>query len=230
MRAMEKKLFRRVVISVAFIATSIVLFIFFGLPLVVSLILAFTSFQKHAPDEQIQAQQVLLPPVVNPSFEATNSARVTLTGFGQKDAKIILLVNDREQVNATVEEDGSFIAQKVVLMEGENKIQAVSRLGDISSSPSSALIIVYKNTPPRLDVTSPSGNEDVSGENPVYAITGDTDPGNRVYVNERLVIVNPQGHFSHPVSLDPGENVFLLKATDIAGNEQELERRITYYP
>ena len=39
-------------------------------------------------------------------------------------------------------------------------------------------------------------------------------------INERLVIVGPEGNFSYDYVLKEGENVFKIKAQDKAGNAQ----------
>lgn len=67
---------------------------------------------------------------------------------------------------------------------------------------------------PDLDLALPSGIVDA----PEVVVKGSTDPGARVFVADRRVLVDPSGRFEHVVSLVRGANMIVVEAVDESGN------------
>jgi hypothetical protein len=59
-----------------------------------------------------------------------------------------------------------------------------------------------------------------------YTITGKTEPGATLTINEDTVTVAVDGSFSYPVELDVGDNAYYLHAVDAVGHTADLTRVI----
>lgn len=230
LRTEEKKLYRKLFLTIASLIFSALLFLFVGLPLFARIIFGLTSLNQNKSVENKSSSAVLFPPTLDPVLEATNSAKIKISGYGDKDTTVIIMVNDVEVVKVTADKDGKFSANNITLDQGANSITAKSALKDSESSPSSPINIVYKKTPPKLDVESPSDGEKFYSENKEANISGKTDPENTISVNERFVIVDQDGNFSYKLPLSDGENKLKIIATDQAGNQTTEERKVNYTP
>lgn len=76
-----------------------------------------------------------------------------------------------------------------------------------------------------LEVYEPKDNEVVNKPN--LTIRGKTSPLAEVFVNEKELKADPQGNFSTVLSLDEGENVITVAASDVQGNYAEKELAVT---
>ncbi len=230
LRYQEKKIFRRFLYSLMFIIAIVILAIYAGLPLLAKIILAFSSLKKNTVSTAKIEQTYLFPPVLDPTYEATNSANIMVSGLGDKDTTVKIFVNGREVAKVLADSDGKFYAKKISLEEGQNEIYAKSIKDNKESSSSSVLSVIYKKNPPTVEITSPKDGERISSDNRNITITGQTEPGNRITVNDRMAIVNSEGKFNHSVNLSDGENKFKIVATDTAGNSTTMEFKVTYSP
>lgn len=172
----------------------------------------------------------LAPPVLNIPYEATNSSQITISGFASSNTKVRLYIDDQlteEVVSAT---DGSFIIEKVSLNLGTNNIygKTVDNEGKMSL-PSKLIKLIFDNEKPILEVSEPEDGKKVSGDKKVK-ISGKTEVGAQVFINNSRVIVDRDGNFSTDQSLNDGDNDFNIKALDQALNSVEIVRRVTYQP
>lgn len=225
----EKKLYRRLVLTVGLFVLIGVFAIFIGLPLFARVILLFSSFRKDQVSNT-QEEVFVMPPSINPYFEATNSAKIALSGYGDKDATIRISVNDKVVTNVKTDNEGKFTADNIPLKEGDNSITAIIIKDKHESSPSAAINVVYKKSPPKITINSPKDGDKISGDKRDITIVGETDPGNRITINDRLAIVDQDGKFNFATTLSDGENKFKIKAVDTAGNTAEMEFKVTYNP
>lgn len=228
-KAEEKRLFHRFLITTGAVVVSIVLVLYAGLPILAKIIAFFTPTTRNQLNTNVSSL-FLLPPSLDPTFEATNSSSVTISGFGDKEATVKIFVNGREITKVKTDSDGRFLAKKISLKEGDNNITAKTVKDQKESSPSSVLHIIYKNSRPSLEITQPEDNARFSGDSKEITISGETEADNRVTINDRLAIVDTQGIFSYKVSLNEGENKFKIIVTDQAGNITDKEIKVTYNP
>ncbi len=77
-----------------------------------------------------------------------------------------------------------------------------------------------------LTVTSPANGSKVN--TPQVAVRGRTVPGAEVFVNETQVVADKNGNFSVTVTLDEGENIIVVTASDADGNATDQEITVTY--
>lgn len=173
----------------------------------------------------------LAPPVIDIPFEATNTAKINITGYAPPDSKVELLIDDSIKDTTTTKENGSFEFTDISLSLGINNIsgKTVDEKGTESMS-SKTLYIYYSNESPNLKVSDPEDNRTIQGGDKKITIKGKTDADIKIYVNETRIITNSDGNFSSEQPLNDGDNNFTIKAIDKAGNETSLLRKVTYNP
>lgn len=228
LRIEEKKVYRKLFISFLFLVLFISGIIFAGIPLLTRTIIFLTSFNKEKIITTNNSVSKLEIPILNPIAEATNSSPIYISGIGEKETTVKILVNDSEATKILVDKDGKFEAKNIKLSEGKNAVFAVTLKYDQESSPSSSQIIIYQKKPPKLDIATPTEGQKFLSESKEITISGQTDSGSKVTINERFVIVSQDGKFNYKVSLNDGDNNFKVVATDLAGNQTILERKVIY--
>ncbi len=172
------------------------------------------------------------PPRIVVPFEATNSAQFSLKGYSEPGASIKVFNSGLSFGETVVDSEGSFAIENLKLTAGRNEITAVAQDAAGNESQSSMPAIVdYDTTPPDLEITHPEEGETITGFESEITIEGKTEEGGiKVSVNDRLVIVSPEGGFSYQYSLKEGENTFKIIAIDKAGNQTEKELKVNYSP
>ncbi len=91
------------------------------------------------------------------------------------------------------------------------------------SSPRS-FTIIHDNTPPYLVVNPIEETVYVSP----FTISGETEIGMILRINDKEVPVNDDGHFTAEVSLKESDNVLIIKANDLAGNISTKELHVKF--
>jgi len=230
LRSEEKKLYHKLMATVVFFIFLLVLAIYVGLPLFARIIVTVTSLKGEMPAKNNTSSTLVFPPLLDPLPEATNSSSVKISGYAESEATIRIFVNDKEVAKVLVDNEGKFLTSKLSLKEGFNTITATAIKDQQESSPSASVSIICKKSSPKLEITSPKEDEKISGETKEITIAGETDSGAKISINDRVVIVGQNGKFNHRIILSDGENNFKITATDEAGNQTILERKVTYTP
>ena len=227
----EKKVYRRILLS---ILATVILFlsvIFLGVPALVKFSLFLGSLHGTSETSQQQDNTPPFAPRLEAPYTATNSARITITGYAEASTTLEVFLNNRSLKKILLGKDGQISLPNITLDEGDNKITAISKdTAGNTSQPSDPLTIVYKNKVPVLEINDPQEGQTFSGDNKQITINGITDVGATVTINNRLVLVNDDGSFSYPVSLNNGDNTFNIVSIDIAGNQTTVERKVTFNP
>ena len=97
------------------------------------------------------------------------------------------------------------------------------------SALSEVFTVISKKSKPTLDVSSPMDNQQIRQELNTITVSGKTnDEANTVSVNERLAIVRSDGSFSYDLTVPDGDSTIKIIATDTAGNQITVERKINY--
>ncbi len=231
LKAEENRIRRNLIAKFGLFILTILAVFFVGLPILVKIIITMSTFKKDQMIYTANETTALFPPLLDPIFEATNSSPITISGYSEKNAKVKIYINGKETNQAVTDAEGKFRILNVRLSEGNNTLAASTLKDDKESTTSSSLNIIYKKTSPTLDISSPKdGDKFSSDDNKEKVLSGTTDPGNRVTVNGRMVIVENTGKFKYPLSLSTGENILKVEAIDIAGNKTETELKVTYNP
>jgi len=203
-------------------------FLFIGLPLLAKLSLFLTEIKGK--ENLIVTDQIPpFPPQLEVPYSATNSAQITLSGTAEANSTVTLYLNDQPLKEILVGKDGTF-TKRVTLDDEENKITAIAtdQAGNKSSF-SAVTTIFYKKKLPLLEIESPR-DEKLEVNKKELEIKGRTDPEVSLTINQRLVLVENDGSFSHLITLSTGENLIEIMAVDQAGNQTKAERKIIYTP
>jgi bacillopeptidase F len=227
-RSEEKREKRTIVLAISGTVAILAFLGVFGVKFLEGFSLFMDKLRGATPQQQTQ-NLLILPPVLDPPIEATNSATITITGRGQADLTFILYVNEKEFKKTTVLSDETVSIQSVQLDDGENSISA--KLSDDKgnlSDLSNVVNVTVKKEKPNLDVTSPNDNATIFGDKNIVTVAGKTNPENQIIVNDRFVVVRSDGSFEYNVTLSNGDNTLKIAATDDAGNQTTVERKVTY--
>ncbi len=203
-------------------------FAIFGIQLFtrLSLMLAPSSGTNK---EEESKRLVLVAPRLDAIAEATNSAAISVSGYAN-EGETVEIATETDVLEVLVGKDGKFIFSDVKLSEGENRISAKA-IRDKKESPSSSVLrIIYKKTPPKLEISEPSDSKEFVGDEREVLIKGTTDPDVEVNINDRFVRVNDDGSFEFSMQLSEGETTLNIIATDVAGNQSKIERKVKYRP
>jgi hypothetical protein len=167
------------------------------------------------------------PPQLETLPEATNKENLEIKGFTEDGATVILLINNsREEVVADKEGSFTFTTN---LKKGENSIAVMAKDASGNESISSELqTVIYDNEKPLLEISSPEDGKNFYGSmQRQVVIEGTSEAGVSITVNGRYAAVDDEGGFSFATTLQEGDNNFMVKAVDKAGNE--IEKGITLH-
>ena len=208
----------------------IVLAVLVGIPVLVR-VLTFVGDIKSA-NRPIDKNDLIPPgpPEILISYDATNSANLSVNGLAEPGTTVYLTLNSDSVGNVVTSEEGIFHMGVIQLKEGGNVLAgvAVDQAGN-KSQLSRTVRISYSTRQPDLVVDTPSDGLQVS-EKAWVEIKGKTDPEARLTVNDRIIIVNGTGEFLTTYNLIPGENVLTFRAVSREGNKTEREVKVTYNP
>jgi hypothetical protein len=201
-----------------------------GLPAVARL----AGYMVESDDKPIEFnEQRPTPPIFSDIPEATYSAKVGIAGYAQPGLDVVLYINGAEYEKKLVSESGTFAFEKVQLSEGENTAYAYTATPhDLRSEQSKTYTIVMDSTKPSVTLDTPKEGEVFRGQG--QRITtfsgGVSELGSKVYIGERMVIVQSDGKFSLPYQLVEGDQEIQIKAIDKAGNEGNSTIKLRWEP
>ncbi len=204
----------------------LVLSIFFGIPFLIRLATFWDQQKQTPPAKEIIAP---LPPRFTNSPEATNSATITLDGLADPNSVIALYSGTKLLATTKSDQHGSFCFDHIGLQPGKNSFWAIAERDQQKSNTSGIYTIIFDNQPPQLEIKKPSNATSVSYQE-TAEIQGKTEPNAKLTINDHLVLVDSEGHFSTKMELASGDNKFIIRAEDNAGNMTEKTIVITYHP
>jgi len=227
-RHLQEQGLRNILLAIGGIIIIIILMATYGVNALVNFSLLVT--QRSSNDDVKSAKNdvaYVAPPVINPLNEATKSAQITVNGYAGEKQTIKLYVNGKLTDKTEVKKNKQFTFNNVSLEKGNNEIKTKAINSDKKESDYSVIInINYIDKPPALDVTYPQDGQTISkGDSPIK-VTGKTDPGVKVTVNDFWAISQDDGSFSYTLSLSDGDNTIKIVATDDAGNQTTKELKV----
>lgn len=179
---------------------------------------------------QTSNNSTLAPPVLNIPFEATNTAQIDIKGFAVPDSRVKLYLDDDPKQTVDVSSDGSFTFTDISLSLGTNNIYGKTLDQDQESLPSKIIKLTFDNDDPPLNINEPDDGKIIQGGDKRIKVSGKTEHGVKVYINNAQVIVNQDGAFSLDQPLNEGANNIVIQAVDGATNTIEVQKRVTYNP
>lgn len=205
-----------------------ILVIFFGLPFLIkfSVFLGETKSRREG-----NVKEVVLPPLAPRlivPFEATNSAKIDISGLAEAGVNIELLKNDVSIGKAEVSSNGDFIFSGVELDNGDNGFSAIALSEKSGNSEKSKIInVIFDNQIPDLTMINPS-EENITVDYADFDVVGKSEKGVSVLINNRVAMVDDEGKFKLKLQLNAGNNDVEIVVKDLAGNETKKKIVIKY--
>jgi len=226
----DKRNIRRAVIFGVLTILSIILFFFYGLPLVAKFAGFLSDLRKSNSPVEIEDKTPPAPPRFESQPEATNRKKVDLVGITEPGATVFLTLNGEEE-ELIANSEGQF-NQTFNLDNGENSFFALVRdeAGN-ESQKTETIKIIFDDTEPTLEISSPQEGASFFGSKQrQIVIDGKTEEGSSLTINDRFVLVENDGTFAFATTLSEGENSFNLKVNDKAGNQSEKSIKVNFTP
>jgi len=222
----QKNLITQTALMFGLVVFLILAFLFFVLPNIVRIAFNVLDSDPIAKSEDTIPPQV---PILSAPVEATYSAQVSLSGYGEAKSEIILVLNGNEADKKTIADDGTF-SFDVTLTEGENSLATFSKdTAQNESVLSKKYTVVLDVTTPTIEIESPKDGDRITlRKNQITTIKGKTEPKARVFIDSRLVLADAEGNFQGSYNLQEGDNKIIIKATDAAGNQTEKELTVNF--
>ncbi|MFH1833093.1 MAG: hypothetical protein ABH816_02895 [Candidatus Levyibacteriota bacterium] len=231
-RRLEKQSAKTFWFSILGIIIIIFLLVKFGIPLLVNLSMFATGSKGETEPSTQNSSSYIAVPLLNPILDATNSAKLNISGNASKDETIDLYINEEIVDKTSTKDDGSFMFDKIILSKGENSIKVKAVVNDNQekkeSDFSQTYTITLKNDAPNLSVDTPNEGQSFSKDDNPIIVSGSTEAGNKVTVNGFWAIVDGNGRYSYNLKLQNGDNEIVINSTDPAGNQTEMKRKVTY--
>lgn len=229
-KRLERQIIRNLFLSLLGIIVIVMVLVKFGIPILVNFSL-FLSGNRTDQESQVDNKTSFVPvPILNSQEIATNSARSQINGSALPKQTIMLYVNGNLADKVSTDDTGDF-SSIIALTPDKNTIKAKAIASDGKESDfSEGILIIFKTTPPTLEISFPSDNQSFSKEQNTVEVKGKTDSQVRVTINGFWAIIDDGNNFFYNLLLKEGINEIKLVATDQAGNKTEKELRVTYSP
>ena len=228
--AEERKNIRRATFFGFLTLIAIVLFFFFGLPVVAKFAAFLTDIRQSSTPVDINDTTPPAPPRIEEPVKYTNEFKVEINGNTEPGATVLLYMNGKEE-ELLANKNGEF-NYDWSLKDGENKIYAKAKdAAGNESQESDIYIVIFDDESPELDITSPeNGKEFFGSQERQINIQGQTEEGASLTINNRVVAVDSDGAFTFVTTLGDGDNIFNFKVKDQAGNETEKDLTVHFTP
>ena len=175
--------------------------------------------------------QVGAAPLLDAVPEFTKEPALLVQGivpsFGAvPDRKVEVQLNGATVV-VRFDKSGHF-AVPLTLKDGPNHV-VVALIGPANETiATTGLTVTLDRTAPPLTVSKPLNDATIDGT--TLTVEGKAEPGAIVLVNDRSVIVGPDGSFSDSVTVQAGPLPITVIARDRAGNETKTQLAVTVKP
>jgi hypothetical protein len=222
---------RTTILSIIGILIILFLLFRFGIDALVNFSLFLSGNKNQAATQNGNQINYIAPPTLNPLTPATSSAQTVISGQSVKSYQILLYLNGSNVDQTAVDSNGNFVFRET-LTSGDNQIEAKAQVNGKQSDFSSLIDVVYKNSPPTLDISSPSDgqsfNKNQVNTGNTISVTGKTDSGVSVTVNGFWAVVDDSNNFSYTLPLQNGDNQIKVVAVDPAGNKAEKDLKVSF--
>lgn len=201
------------------------LVIIFGLPLLIK----FSIFLGNARNIKDVVSEKVLPPqpprVILP-YEATNTAKINISGVAEPNIKVALLKNDVNLKEVEVSSEGDFVIKDIELEKGENvfNLIAESEKGGTSEL-SKPVKVIYDDQSPTIVMSNPK-DDSSSVDSADFDVEGKTEKGVSITINGHVAMVDDEGNFKLKIQLNAGDNDVEIIAVNLAGNETRKKVKI----
>lgn len=219
----ERRNVRRAFIFIVLAVIASILMFFVGIPALGKFAAFVSDFKKTTTPISSNDTTPPAPPKFKTFPDYTNQNQVSIEGTAESGTVIKLTFNGTEK--ETVSDSGSNFSFSLSLRDGENTFsaKAVDNVGN-ESQVTQEYKIVFDKKAPEFTIDSPGNGAQFFGSKQRQAtIQGTTEVGTQITINDRVIVVDDNGKFQYTLTLSEGENKFLIRATDRAGNSTEQE-------
>ena len=223
----ERRNMHKAVLYVVLSITAVILLIFLGIPGLAKLAGFLGTLKSSSQAIEKNDTTPPAPPRLETLPEATNKVNLEIKGTTEEGATVILLINNSEE-EVVADKNGEFTFT-TSLNKGRNtvSVRAKDPAGNESVS-SDVQSVVFDNEKPLLEISSPEDGKNYYGSmQRQVVIEGTTEADVSITINDRFVSVDDNGVFSFATTLQEGDNNFMIKAADKAGND--IEKGITLH-
>lgn len=220
----ERRNLRRAITYIVLAVVGLVLLFFLGIPVLGKFTAFISDLGKSNKPITNNDKTPPAPPKFNTFPDFTNQNKISLAGTTEPGATVKLIFNGNES-DTLADKDGTFTFSDLNLNDENNSFfaTAVDAAGNISQRTQENKI-VFDNKPPELTVDNPSdGSTFFGSKQRQVTIQGTSESGVSVTINDRIIVVDESGKFQYTLTLNEGENKFIIKTTDQAGNSSEKE-------
>jgi len=225
----EKKLKNRLIYTIIGLLLVLTFFAVFGFKLFIGFFVFLDQMRGNESPKTVE-NQLLVAPFLDSVPIATNSSKFVFQGKAQSNNSVVLFIDSEETKKTKADTDGMYVFENVTIPEGTHIIQTktTNDKGKFSEF-SNKITTTVKKKQPKLDVATPTDNSTIRGEDPTLIIEGKTDPDVNIRINDRFVVVKSDGSFSYSYQLSEGDTELTIVAIDLAGNEKQVKRAVTYH-
>ena len=231
-RTEGKKLMRQTWMLIAITIVSMVAIFKWGVPAIINMAVFLGDINSSSQPIGQEDTLAPTPPILSSLPIATTSGMLSITGYTEADSTVKLFRSGEELSETVTDESGDFLFTDIELLEDENSFYAVAYDGaENESEQSNRVSIIFDTEAPELMVDSPDDGSEYYGEaKRTVTVSGTTDSGAEVKVNDYHAVVSASGSFSTRLRLEEGENTIKVVAVDDAGNETEASLTVRYTP
>ena len=206
----------------------IAFFMTFGLKLIlgVSQFIAGFSNSSDTTSQTKDDNIVIVAPELYDMPDATNSAQLAIYGTSSGKGTVYIYVNDEKATEVSVDENNQDFNATIDLDKDSNQIYAEFKDENGKIKDSDTFTVRYFRERPELTIDSPADGS--TSQDQEITVSGKTSSDNQVKVNGQPVVLNADGSFRQTVQLNEGDNTIFVIATDIAGNFEEKQLKVTY--
>ncbi|MFA5025242.1 MAG: hypothetical protein WC503_01950 [Candidatus Shapirobacteria bacterium] len=227
-RKEDEEITKKTIILGGVTVLAFVIVIIFGLPMLIKLSVLLGNAKNLSKTDNQEKMLPPLPPRLVISFEATNSARFSVSGVAEPKVNVELMKNDVSLGKKTVDDKGSFVFNDITLDKGGNTFTALaSTEKEGNSELSKTVTVIYDDQPPSLSMINPSEDK-ITVDSADFDVTGKSEKDVSVTVNGKLALIDDEGMFKLRVQLNAGKNSLEIIIRNPAGNEIKKTIEITY--
>lgn len=190
------------------------------------------TFWEIFKGKEIYEQKDTIPPIapyLDPIPEASTQNSVSITGKSEPGVKVILFIDGSQQSEVVTDNEGGFAFSNIQIGLSPTKIQVMAQDNAGNQSTKTREYTVYQDIQaPTIEILTPKKNEVFKSTERTYKVTGKTEIGAYVYVNDQISVTDDQGNFAEDLALKDGGNEIKIKAIDKAGNEIEEKIYMTF--
>jgi len=214
-------------VLIGLLVVIIVVLFTFGLPLLINGSVMLSNFFKGKPAITDNITEAIGDIQITDIPGATNSAQLIVSGTLDHISKIEFYINGDKVKDMDSSSQDSFSAEIGNLKPGDNEVYAIGLIKDSSQKKeTSKHNVAYRNQKPKLEISSPADNSTTTHDE--ISVSGQTDPGVNVQVNDLPVVTDSTGHWQTSVKLNEGDNKIKVDVTDSAGNKDEKTITVKY--